>query len=59
MGFFEILLIVACALIVISVIVSWIIRKKKGKTSCGCNCSSCGHCLSCNQSKNQQNNQKR
>lgn len=41
MGFFEILLIVLCALIVIGVIVKSVIDKKKGKSSCGCDCSKC------------------
>ncbi len=49
--FWEILLIVACVAIVVSVIVTSIINKKKGKTSCGCDCSSCSYCSSCNSKK--------
>ena len=37
----EIIVIVVCALIVIGVITMSIINKKKGKTSCGCNCANC------------------
>lgn len=44
MGVPEIILIVACSVLVVSVIVTSIIRKKKGKTSCGCDCSSCSGC---------------
>lgn len=41
----EIIVIAACSLIVAGVIIAAVIRKKKGKTSCGCDCSSCpGHC---------------
>ena len=47
MGVPEIILIVACSGLVISVIITAIIRKKKGKNSCGCDCSSCGCCSSC------------
>ncbi len=47
MGPWEIVLIVACALIVVGVITAAIIRKKKGKSSCGCDCSSCPGCSSC------------
>lgn len=49
LGFGEILLIIACGLIVISAIITAIARKFKGKTSCagdcGC-CSGCSHCKS-------------
>lgn len=41
----EILLIVACAAIVIGVTVCAVIRKKKGK--CSCDCESCSHCAYC------------
>ncbi|MBQ2710581.1 MAG: FeoB-associated Cys-rich membrane protein [Clostridia bacterium] len=47
MGPGEILLIVACSAIVISVVISYFIRKKQGKTCCG-DCSSCGGTCSCN-----------
>ena len=47
MGAWEIVLIIACSLIVIGVIVSVIVKKAKGKPTCdcGCECSHCsGHC---------------
>lgn len=37
----EIILIAACAAVVIGVIVAAIVRKKKGKPSCGCDCANC------------------
>lgn len=37
----EIIVIVASVLIVVGVIVMSIINKKKGKTSCGCDCANC------------------
>lgn len=47
----EIIVIIACVLIVGGVITTTIINKKKGKTSCGCDCSKCaGHC-SCSSNK--------
>ena len=51
MGVLEILLIVACAAIVISVITVSVIRKKQGKSSCDCGCSSCPYCDSCKSKK--------
>ena len=47
----EIIVIIACVLIVGGVIVMSIINKKKGKTSCGCDCGSCKGCLACNKSQ--------
>ncbi len=44
MSLIEILVIVACVAIVGSVIVFSIINKKKGKTSCGCDCANCTKC---------------
>ena len=43
----EIIVIIACVLIVGGVIAKVIIDKKKGKTSCGCDCSCCSNCSSC------------
>lgn len=48
MGALEIIVIIACVLIVGSVVATSIINKKKGKTSCGCDCSSCNCHCSCN-----------
>ena len=44
MTLLEILVIIACSLIVLGVIIWSVINKKKGKTSCGCNCSNCSGC---------------
>ncbi len=46
MGLPEILIICACALIVVGVVVARIIRKKKGKCSCDCG-GDCCHCQAC------------
>lgn len=52
----EIIVIIAASLTVVSVIVSQIIRRKKGKTSCGCNCSNCKNSCSCiNKNKDDHN----
>ena len=37
----EIIVIVACVLIVGGVAITGIINKFKGKSSCGCNCAEC------------------
>ena len=47
MTLIEVLVIVACVLIVFGVIIKSIVDKKKGKTSCGCDCSKCSGCSSC------------
>lgn len=47
MGFFEIALIVGSGAFVIGVIVAAIIRKKKGISSCDCDCGCCSHCKGC------------
>lgn len=46
MTLIEVLVIIACVLIVGGVILSTIINKKKGKTSCGCDCAHCSGCSS-------------
>ncbi len=46
MGAWEIILIVACAAIVVGVVVSFIVKKAKGKPTCDCGCD-CAHCSSC------------
>ncbi len=43
----EIIVITACVLIVGGVIISSIINRKKGKNSCGCNCSNCSYRMGC------------
>lgn len=55
MGVWEILLIIACVAIVVGVIVSRIIAKKKGKSSCDCGCSSCAACRYCAEAKEKKN----
>lgn len=47
----EIIIIIAAIAIVAGVIVSAIVRKKKGKTGCDCGCSSCPHCVACRSAK--------
>lgn len=42
----EIIVIIASVLIVGGVIIASIINKKKGKTSCGCDCAHCKGCAS-------------
>ena len=51
MGAGEIILIIACVGIVVSVAITSIINKKKGKTSCGCNCSNCKYSSNCKTNK--------
>lgn len=46
MQLIEILVIIACVLIVAGVTISVIINKKKGKNSCGCDCANCSGCSS-------------
>lgn len=54
MGPFEIALIVFCGVVVIGVVVSRIVRKKKGKSSCDCGCSDCASCAYCAEAKRKQ-----
>lgn len=55
----EIIVIIACVLIVGGVIVRSIINKKKGKTSCGCDCSNCsGSCSCCSKERTNKENKK-
>ncbi|MCM1289450.1 MAG: hypothetical protein NC132_02210 [Corallococcus sp.] len=49
MKLWEILLIVACAAIVLGVVIAAVVRKVKGKSGCGCDCASCGMCSHCSQ----------
>lgn len=56
MTLLEILVIIACTLIVLGVVVWSIINKKKGKTSCGCDCA---NCLGCANKKIKQNEDKK
>ena len=56
MTLIEILVIVGCVLVVGGVIISSIINKKKGKTSCGCGCTDCSKCSSCTSKKQDEHN---
>ena len=51
MGVWEILLIIGCVAIVVGVIASRIVAKKKGKSACDCGCSDCAACKYCKQAK--------
>lgn len=57
MGVKEIILIVVCAAVVISVAAAAIVRKVKGKSSCGGYCDGCcEHCKACLHAKPQHTN---
>ncbi len=47
MTWYEILIIIAACAIVIGVIAASILRKKHGKTGCGCDCGGCPGCAGC------------
>ncbi len=47
----EIIVIAAAVLFVALVTIGAIVRRKKGKSSCGCDCSSCGGCSACKERK--------
>ncbi len=55
MSWIDILIVALAAVAVVGVTVAAIIRKKQGKTSCGCDCSSCAGCSSCSSAKKQEN----
>ncbi len=57
MEFIEIIVIIACVLIVGGVIFVEIYNKKKGKSSCGCDCSKCSKCYknTCQNKNDEQN----
>ena len=47
MTWYEILIILAACAIVIGVIAASVIRRKHGKTGCGCDCGGCPGCAGC------------
>ena len=47
----EIVVIVACVLVVGGVVAWQVVRKKKGKGHGWCDCSSCPHCSVCAEKK--------
>ncbi len=51
MQWYEILIIVVAAAFVVGVAVWSVVRRKKGKTDCGCGCSGCAGCSLCNTAK--------
>ncbi len=51
-----VLLIGGCSAIVVGVVASRIIAKKKGKPSCDCGCSGCSACAYCKQAKEKKEN---
>ena len=51
-----VLLIGGCSAIVVGVIVSRILAKRKGKPSCDCGCSGCSACAYCKQAKEKKEN---
>ncbi len=51
MSWWEILIIVLAAGFVVAVTVGSIVRRKHGKSGCGCDCSSCPSCPHCTSSK--------
>ncbi len=44
MNLIDILVIIGCVLIILTTVILAIVNKKKGKTSCGCDCSKCAGC---------------
>ena len=44
MSWWEILIIISACAFVVGVIAASVIRKKQGKTGCGCDCGGCSSC---------------
>ena len=44
----DVVIILIAVVAVVGTIVLGMFNKKKGKTSCGCDCSKCSGCSSCN-----------
>ena len=57
MGVLEIIVIIACAAIVIGVVVSRLIAVKRGKKTCDCGCD-CGCCDGCSFSTHKDHSKK-
>ena len=47
MGAIEIITIIFCVAVIGITVALKIVRKRQGKTSCGCDCSSCSGCKTC------------
>ncbi len=50
----DILLIVALAVLLVGIVANLIVRKKQGKTGCGCGCQGCPSASACAAAKNAQ-----
>lgn len=57
MNFASFVICIILALIVTAIIVSLVGDKKKGKSSCGCNCAHCAMSDSCHKNNNNENKQ--
>lgn len=57
MNLVDVIIIAIAVVVVVGTIVLGIINKKKGKTSCGCNCAECSKCSHCPTTKNQTHTQ--
>lgn len=55
----DIVLIIGCVAVVLGVAIAAIIRKKKGKSSCGGDCGCCGACSACSACKYMQKDNKK
>ena len=55
--FWDYVIIVFAVGVVASVVISSIIAKKKGKSGCGCDCSSCSACSACRKTEEDKNAQ--
>lgn len=54
--FWQVLLIVGCASIVVGVVVSRIVAWKKGKVTCDCGCVDCAACKYCKEARQKEKN---
>lgn len=55
MSWIDILILALAVAAVVGVVTATILRKKQGKTSCGCDCASCAGCSSCPSAKKTEN----
>ena len=54
----QVLLICACVAIVVGVIASRIVARKKGKPTCDCGCEGCSACKYCKEAQEKKDAQK-
>ena len=50
MGVGDIILISVCAAVVLGVLITWVVKKAKGKPNCDCG-GDCAHCAYCKYEK--------